>query len=147
MWCRHQSSDRAFPQHPGNASGGSEPGDIGVGQFIDKDELWSGRQDCIEIDFREIVTFRYSPSFRDDRKPFYQCFCLGPAMCLNIPDFYVNSLILPEVSCLKHLIRLAYAGNVSKENFEFAPVLSAALHLARGQEEYRDPGDFLDGRP
>ena len=55
-------------------------------------------------------------------------------MCLNIPDFNVNSLILPEVCRLQHLKRLSYPGNVPEENFEFASVLLPLLALYMGKK-------------
>ena len=88
-----------------------------MGKFINKDELRSGCKDCIEIHFRN-GHIPYSIIFLGmKRYPFNECFCFGPAMRLDIPDFDVNSLILPEMCRFQHLIRLPHTGNVTKENF------------------------------
>ena len=112
----------------------ARPRCIGMGKFIDKYQLGMGGEDCIEIHLRDrhIPVLYHLPG--DDREPFNQCFCLSPAMRLNVPDFYINSLILPEVRCLQHLVRLSYPGNVTKENFEFAPVLLPLFTLYMGKK-------------
>jgi hypothetical protein len=81
-----------------------------------------------------IFTFRYSIIFSGITGALYQCFCLDPAMGLNVPDPYINALILPEMGGLQHLKGLSDPGNVPEENFEFAPVLLPLFALDMGKQ-------------
>ena len=62
---------------------------------------------------------------------------LRPIVRFNIPDHHINAVVHPEMRCLKHLIRLPNASNVTKENFELAPVLLPLFILYMGKKGIR----------
>ena len=64
-------------------------------------------------------------------------------MRLDIPDFYINSLVLPEVSCLEHLVGLTNTSNVTEENFELAPELLSLFTLDMSKKSIRIRAKFM----
>ena len=55
-------------------------------------------------------------------------------MGLHVPDPDVDTLPLPEVRRLEHLVGFADAGNIAEKDLEFAPVFLPLLTLDAGEE-------------
>ncbi len=67
------------------AFGVTGTGNIGMGEFIDKNERWPETKGCIEVKLREhdSPVLHHLPG--NEGKPFEQCFGLRPAVGLDIP--------------------------------------------------------------
>ena len=75
-------------------------GDIGVGQFVHKDQLRVGRKDCIEIHLGEFYAMVLDGAEGNDGKAFHEHLGLVPPVGFDVPDPYIDSLVLSRCAAL-----------------------------------------------
>lgn len=96
--------------------------DVRVGQFVDDDDLRMGVQDALQIHLFEFFAFVEQFATRNDGKPRHQGFGVGTSVRFDIADLHIHAHFEQLVCLLQHPVRLAYAGDHTDVDFEFAPV-------------------------
>src|SRR5437016_3694239 len=115
------------------ALGVSGAGGVGVGEFVDKNELRPALEDSVEIHFGQQVTLVLDLLPRDDFEAFEQGLGLAPAMGLDHADDDINPITPSGLSRQQHLVGLADAGCGAEKDLQ-AP---AALLLGCGEQRLR----------
>ena len=112
------------------ALGVAASGRVGVGQFVDQNELRAPLQDRVDIHLGEAMTLVVNLVPGDDFEPGEQGLGLAAAVGFDNTDDDIDPLAPLGLRRLQHLVGLADAGRGAEENLE-----PAAALLARGVEQ------------
>ena len=115
------------------ALGMAAVGSVGVGEFVDDDELGLASQRRVEIEFldRAAVVLDLAP--RKDFEPINERACLGPAMGFDEAHDDIDALVLQAPRVLQHRIGLTDAGRSAEEHLQ----PTRGLPAERGQKRVR----------
>jgi len=116
------------------AFGMARAGNIGVGQFINQNQVGMARQCCINIKFllRGAPVFHLPPG--QDFQPGQQGFGLDAPVRLHDAHNHVNPFVAAQTGSIQHAVGFAYPGCCPKEDFQFAPFRLPVLCLNTGQQ-------------
>ena len=91
-------------------------GGVGVGEFVDQNQLRAPLEDRIEIHLGKDVTLVFDLLPRDDLEAFKQCLGLAPAVRLDDADDNIDAFSPLGLSRQQHLIGLADARRGAEKN-------------------------------
>ena len=93
---------------------------IGVGEFVDQNDLRPAGQDGVDIHLVEPLPAMFDAPARDDFEALEQGLGLLPAMGLDHADDDVVAIALAGARLLQHLVGLADAGRRADEDLQLA---------------------------
>ena len=102
------------------ALGMAAAGCVGVGKFVDKDDLRPAGENGVEVHLVEPATLVVDAPARNDLEAFEQGLGLLPAVGFNDPDDDIVAVLLPGTGGLQHFIGLADAGSSADKNAKLA---------------------------
>ena len=97
---------------------------VGVREFVDERDLWTARNQRIEIHLLEDLVLVFQLPARNDFKAVQQRFGLRPAMGLDHADDDIDARLLPGVRALQHFIGLADARGGADKDLQPAGVVT-----------------------
>ena len=106
-------------------------GSVGVGEFVDDDQLGLALERRVEIEFVDRAAVVFNPAPRQDLESFDQRARLGAAVRLDEPDDDVDAFVLQAPRVLQHGVGLADAGRGADKNLQPASGLPAERRQKR----------------
>jgi hypothetical protein len=100
-------------------------GSVGVGEFVDDDQLGLARQSRVQIKFVEGAAVIFDLTPRKDFEPFDERARFGAAMRLGKPNDNIDAFISQASRVLQHGVGLADAGRGPEENLQTTSGLAA----------------------
>ena len=91
---------------------------VGVGEFVDQDDLWPASDDGVEVHFLKPLALVLKAPARNDVETFQQRFSLFPAVSLHDADDNIVAVFASGASLLQHFVGLADAGRRTHEDLE-----------------------------
>ena len=94
--------------------------DVGVGQFVNDDDLRMQVDDRLRVHLFKLLALVKEPAPGNERKPHYEGFRFRTAMRLNISDTHIDTCVEQLVRLLQHAVSLAHAGTHADIDLELA---------------------------
>ena len=93
---------------------------VGVGEFVDQNDLWPASDDGVEVHFLKPLALVLKAPARNDIETFQQYFGLFPAMSLHDADDNIVAVFASGTGLLQHFVGLADARRCTHKDLELA---------------------------